>query len=181
MRPFVKLLHQYNPCHFDITGSRIKYGETIDGQFRGIEYFNIEHHDKKSLLRLVPSKYREEFCLTLMKINTIIPPHTDSGILTTINFYIETDNCITQFYKFNGEPKKHQIENQDTGYIFDEDDLIKTKSFVAKKYDVYILDVSQPHSVKPIGEIKERLGLSLATNTYNYDDVCNMLYETGNL
>jgi len=54
-------------------------------------------------------------------------------------------------------------------------------SFIANQYDAWVLDVSQPHSVKPIGDITERLGLSLATNTYNYDDVCNMLHETGNL
>ena len=52
---------------------------------------------------------------------------------------------------------------------------------MAEDGDVWILDVSQPHSVYPTGKRTERLGLSLATNTYNYDEVCNMLKETGNL
>lgn len=178
---FHKLLHKFNPEPFDTTGSRIRFGEEVGGSFKGIEYFNTNHSNTDSLFRVVPNKYRENFCLTLMKINTIIPPHTDTGILVTINFYLETSNCITQFYKFKGEPKKYQIENQKEGFIFDENDLEPAGSFIAEQYDAWVLNVSQPHSVKPLGNITERLGLSLATNTYNYDDVCNMLYETGNL
>ena len=178
---FHKLLHKFNPEPFDITGSRIRFGEQVEGQFKGIEYFNINHSNTDSLFSVVPNKYRENFCLTLMRINTIIPPHTDTGILVTINFYIETSNCITQFYKFKDEPKKYQIENQKEGFIFDENDLEPAGGFIAEQYDAWVLNVSQPHSVKPLGNITERLGLSLATNTYSYDDVCNMLYETGNL
>jgi hypothetical protein len=178
---FQKLKHKFDSKPFDILESRIRFGKQINGQFKGVEYFNINHSDSDSLFQLIPNQYRQNFCLTLMKINTIIPPHTDTGILVTINFYLETNNCITQFYKFNGEPKKYQVENQTDGFIYDENDLIKTQSFIAKKNDVYLLDVSQPHSVKPIGEMKERTGLSISTNTYSYDDMCNMLYETGNL
>jgi hypothetical protein len=175
---FHKLKYKFNPKPFDILESRIRFGEQVDGQFKGIEYFNIDHSDTNSLFKVVPNQYRQNFCLTLMKINTIIPPHTDTGILVTINFYIETSDCITQFYKFKGEPKKYQIENQKEGFIFDENDLEKAGSFIAKQYDAWVLDVSQPHSVSGGGN---RLAFSLATNTYNYDDVCNMLYETGNL
>lgn len=178
---FLKLKNKFNPKPFDITGSSIRFGEQVDSQFKGIEYFNINYSNTDSLFSLVPNQYRENFCLTLMKINTIIPPHTDTGIMVTINFYIETSNCTTQFYKFKGESKKYQIENQKEGFIFDEIDLVPAGSFIANQYDAWVLDVSQPHSVKPIGDITERIGLSLATNTYNYDDVCNMLYETGNL
>jgi hypothetical protein len=175
---FHKLKHKFNPKPFDIIGSRIRFGEQVEGQFKGIEYFNIEHSDTNSLLKVVPIQYRQNFCLTLMRINTIIPPHTDTGILVTINFYIETSDCVTQFYKFKGEPKKYQIENQKEGFIFDENDLEKAGSFIAEQCDAWVLDVSQPHSVSG-GD--NRLAFSLATNTYDYNDVCNMLYETGNL
>jgi hypothetical protein len=154
---FQKLKYKFNPEPFDIIGSRIRFGEQVNDQFKGIEYFNINHSNTNSLFNVVPNQHRENFCLTLMKINTIIPPHTDTGILVTINFYIETDNCITQLYK---------------------NDLEKTKSFVAEQYDAWVLDVSKPHSVSG-GD--NRMAFSLATNTYTYDDVCNMLYETGNL
>jgi hypothetical protein len=175
---FQKLKYKFNSKPFDILGSRIRFGEQVSDQFKGIEYFNIDHSDTSSLFQVVPIQYQQNFCLTLMKINTIIPPHTDTGILVTINFYIETDNCITQFYKFKGEPKRYQVENQKEGFIFDENDLEKTKSFIAEQYDAWLLDVGQPHSVS---DGSNRMAFSLATNTYTYDDVCNMLYETGNL
>jgi len=175
---FHKLKYKFDPKPFNTLESRIRFGEQVDGQFKGIEYFNIDHSDTNSLFQVVPNQYRQNFCLTLMKINTIIPPHTDTGILVTINFYLETSNCITQFYKFKGEPKKYQIENQKEGFIFDENDLEKSGSFIAEQNDAWVLDVSQPHSVSGGNN---RIAFSLATNTYNYDDVCNMLYETGNL
>jgi hypothetical protein len=34
-----------------------------------------------------------------MTINRGIPPHTDSDILTTINFYLDTDGCDTVYYE----------------------------------------------------------------------------------
>ena len=89
---FLKLKNKFNPKPFDITGSRIRFGEQVDSQFKGIEYFNINYSNTDSLFSLVPNQYRENFCLTLMKINTIIPPHTDTGIMVKINFYIEKSN-----------------------------------------------------------------------------------------
>lgn len=117
-----------------------------------------------------------------MKINTEIPPHTDSGIKFTINCYLQTDNCLTQFYKLNSDnPKLTKLPTQTNGRIYDEADLIKTNSFIAKPNEVWVLDVSQPHGVFPLGEFKERVAITLSSMIYNYNDVCNMLYETGNL
>lgn len=181
MESFKKLNTKFTANDYDVLNSRIKFGDYVEGEFKGIEYFNIDYDNRNSLFGLIPEKYRENFCLTLMKINTIVPPHTDTGINVTINFYLQTDDCITQFYRFKNNPNKRQVMNQIDGFIFEESDLEKTGNFIAEKYDVYVLDVSQPHSVYSIGELKERLGLSLATNTYTYEQVCNMLIETGNL
>lgn len=177
MESFKKLRSSYFPSHYDILSSRIKFGETVDNEFRGIEYFNISF-DTKNLLKIIPPQYRENFCITLMKINTEVPPHTDTGILVTINYYYKTSNSITTFYKFKNEPRKYQIENQTDGYLFHEEDLEETGHFQADPYEAWILDVSQPHSVKGGGD---RVAISLATNTYNYEQVCNMLVETGTL
>ena len=58
-----------------------------------------------------------------MTIDCGIPPHTDSDIKVTINFYIRTDNCRTVYYKLlSDNPKKYQIENQTNGFIFDKND-----------------------------------------------------------
>jgi hypothetical protein len=181
MESFQKLKNNFIPNRYEILNSRIKFGDNVNGEFEGIEYFDVYYPDSYSLYKVIPSQYWENFCMTLMKINTVVPPHTDTGINVTINFYLQTDDCVTQFYKFKNEPKKHQIKNQTNGFIFEESDLEKTSKFIAEKNQVYVLDVSQPHSVKPLYKMKERFGLSLATNTYNYQQVCNMLTETGNL
>jgi hypothetical protein len=181
MESFKKLKHNFKPNRYDILNSRIKFGDYVEGEFKGIEYFNVYYPDSFSLYKFIPPQYWENFCMTLMKINTVIPPHTDTGINVTINFYLQTDDCVTQFYKFKEQPKKYQIKNQTNGFIFEESNLEPAGKFISEKNQVYVLDVTQPHSVKPLGKIKERMGLSLATNTYSYEQVCKMLIETGNL
>ena len=177
MESFKRLKTSFFPSRYDILKSRIKFGENINDEFKGIEYFDISF-DTKNLLKIIPPQYQENFCVTLMKINSEVPPHTDTGIKVTINYYYDTGNCVTTFYKFKKEPKKYQIENQTNGYLFDEQALEQTGFFKARPYEAWILDVSQPHSVKGGGN---RVAISLATNTYNYEQVCNMLIETGTL
>lgn len=179
MESFKKLKQSFFPCRYDIVKDGIKFGEIVDNEFKGIQY-SILNPDYR-LLKVIPKKYQNDFCVNLMRINREIPPHTDTGIKVTINFYYKTENCITQFYNFNGEPRKYQIENQVDGYIYDESDLKKTDSFIAKNYEAWILDVTKPHSVKPFSGIKERVAITLATFTHSYEDVCNMLIETGHL
>jgi len=181
MESFQKIKCNFNSVDYVILNSRIKFGNNILNEFKGIEYFDIKLNNESNIYSIIPEKYRKDFCVTLMKINTQIPPHTDSGINVTINFYIETENCVTQFYKPKNIPQKHQIENQTNGFLFEKKDLMPTSNFVANKNDVYVLDVSQPHSVYSNETIKERIGLSLATNSHSYKDVIDMLKETGSL
>jgi hypothetical protein len=117
-----------------------------------------------------------------MTINARIPPHTDTEIVTTINFYIETDNCRTQFYRpTTVEPRRYQIENQTDGYIFEETDLEPTGSFIAQPGEVWVLDVKSIHSVEPLGKIRLRKAVTLGTHLHEYEAVVEMLKETGNL
>lgn len=179
---FHKLKYGFNIDNYEKLLPTKSYGEVVDGEFKGIQYRYVDFPKMDNLFHLLPQKYRLDFFTQEMKVNRLIPPHTDSGIKVTINFYIRTDNCLTQFYRFkNNNPKTIQVNNQTDGYIFDENDLIKTKSFVANPNEVWVLDVSQPHGVFPLGEFEERVAITLATPIHSYDDVCNMLYETGNL
>ena len=158
------------------------YGETVDGEFKGIQYKYVDFPTMQDLFLLFPERYRQDFFTQVMKVNRLIPPHTDSGIKTTINFYIKTDNCLTQFYRFkNNNPKRIQIENQTDGYIFDEKDLDLIGCFHAKDGDVWMLDVTIPHSVLPLAEFNDRIAITLATPIHSFETVCEMLKETGNL
>lgn len=177
---FRKLKYNYTVGEYNIKDTQMSFGETIDDKFFGIKYCYADV--KNNILdSILPKEYHKFFFMTIMQINREIPPHTDSGIKSTINFYIKTDDCLTQFYKFNTDkPKTKQVENQSDGYIFDLDDLIPTESFIAKPNEGWVLDVTKPHSVIPQSEFKERLAVAFSSEL-EYDVVCDILKDEGYL
>lgn len=175
---FQKLNKNFEPIIYAVThGLKTFTGQ--DGQ--GIDYKKIWSPEQDTLLDVIPERYRADFHLTIMKINTRIPPHTDTEIVTTINFYIDTDNCRTVFYRAKPNARTFQIANQTDGYIFNEEDLEELDSFVAEPTEAWVLDVKQVHSVEPQGELKLRRAVTLGTRDHNYEAVCEMLRETGYL
>jgi hypothetical protein len=180
---FVKLKHPFSTPKFKTLDSHMRYGEVVDGVFMGIEYFKVDvnQQEVENLLNIIPKSYQKDFCLTLMKVNTRVPPHTDSGINVTLNYYVETGNCVTNFYRFKDTPQSYQIQNQTDGHIYSEDSVELVESFRAQSGEVYLLDVTKPHSVEPDLNFSMRTAFSLATNTYTFDEVSEMLKQTGNL
>lgn len=126
----------------------------------------------------IPLRYRADFCLSLLKINGPVPPHTDSEVKTSINFYIEPGNYRTTFYTPEPKAVKRQIENQTNGYIFQPHELANRGSFVARPGDAYLLGVNEVHDVQGSGE---RTVMCLATDKYDFYEVLHMLVETGNV
>jgi hypothetical protein len=117
-----------------------------------------------------------------MKINHEIPPHTDSNIKCTINFYIKTEPCITEFYDIISDaPKTLQIANQTDGHIYDISDLMLIGAFAAQQGEVWLLDTTIPHSVVPVNELSDRVALCIATRFHDFNAVRDMLKETGAL
>ncbi len=180
---FLKLKKTFHDVAYN-EGDRFRsYGFELNGKIHGIEYLRLEDIDKRPFLSVIPERYYKDFYLTLMKINAIVPPHTDSNILATINFYIRTDNCLTQFYSFNTDKiESFKLSTQTTGSIFARHCLDDEDSFIADPYDIYLLDVSKPHSVSSVSNSKvERLAFCLQTMVHNFDAVKMMLEETDSL
>lgn len=149
-----------------------------EGNIKGITYNKIWSPDMNNFYKIIPEKYRDDFCLSIMNINCAVPPHTDTEILVTINFYVETSGARTVFYEsIVDKPRTTQIENQTDGYLYFEEDLKETGSFIAKDYEVWVLDVKKIHSV--IGNLKTRKAVTLSTNTHSYEDVIAMIKESG--
>ena len=126
----------------------------------------------------IPLRYRADFCLSLLKITGSVPPHTDSEVKTSINFYVDPGNYRTTFYTPEPKAVKRQIENQTNGYIFQPHELANRGSFVAKPGDAYLLGVDRVHDVQGEGE---RTLLCLATDKYDFYEVLHMLVETENV
>jgi hypothetical protein len=174
---FLQLKNSFDVGKYTIQKEQMFFGENG----KGIGYYHVDLPKKDELMNIIPKKYHKDFFITMMKVNTEIPPHTDSGIKSTINFYIQTDNCLTQFYKFaTDKPKTKQVKNQSDGVIYNEDDLIRTTSFMAKPGEAWLLNVTMPHSVKPGGNFKKRLAIAMSS-TLCYDDVKQILTTAGQL
>ena len=187
---FAKLKNKFYIDDYTKKSLIVSYGKQInDTTFKGISYSSIEFNNKKEIIsfkeifKIIPERYRQYFMIAVMEVNTQIPPHTDSKILSTINIYINTDNCLTQFYKFkNKNLKKTQIENQTNGFLFEINDLDLTDSFIAESNDAFLLDVSTPHAVIPQGNTSiNRTAIVLQSGVFNFNEVIEMLEETGNI
>jgi hypothetical protein len=158
---FRKLNKTFSNLDYDQGGEQISYGNVIT--------YNHAKITKGGVYFVLPLRYRQDFCLSVMNITDAVPPHTDSEIKCTINFYRETDPCITRFYRCQGNSVTLKIPNQTNGRIYEKDNLVCTGEFMAKEGDAYLL----------FG-IKKRTAICLGTDKYDFDQVSEMLYETGN-
>jgi hypothetical protein len=179
---FAKLNKEFTLGEYEKVREVISYGKERPDEFKGIQYSRVKIPNMHDVYQVIPQRFRKHFGLNLMRINSVVPAHTDSYIKMCINFYTQTENCITYFHKPIVEnPKKYQIPNQSDGYMFDETDLMRDDNFIANTGEAWVLDVTKPHSVVPLGDIKERRAFTLATTAFTFDEVCDMLRETGNL
>lgn len=180
---FIKLKNNLDLANYSIDETTNSYGMKVNGVFKGIKYSKTDTALKESLFNLIPKENRHFFDISVMQVNTYIPPHTDSNIMATINFYIKTSNCLTQFYSLNTDtPKTTQVENQTNGHLFSIHDLNIEDNFVAKPGEIWLLDVSKPHSVHPTeNSTIDRVALCLQSRKFNFDEIVTMLQTTGNL
>lgn len=173
---FIKLEKSFEKPLYAVTDNL----KTFKHDGKGIDYKKVWSPEAEKIYGVLPKRYWQDFHLTVMTIDCIIPPHTDTEIVTSINFYLQTEGCTTTFYKPKMENLRTvQVENQTDGHIYFEDDLVEIGSFVAKDYEIWLLDVSQIHGVK--GEFNLRKALTLGTFIHKYGDVIEMLKETGNV
>jgi hypothetical protein len=142
-----------------------------------IGYFAIKDLNA-NLLKVIPEGYRDAFSVSEMKIVDSVPPHTDSDVKAVVNFYIQPNNYKTVF--FGGNSPTYQVPNQTNGRVFYRENLVELDSFVAKDGEAFCLDVTTPHALDSLDDLpKERIALCLSTHDYDFEQVCNMLCDTG--
>jgi hypothetical protein len=131
-----------------------------------------------------------------MTINSVLLPHRDNDLISTINFYVDAGNCRTVFYKEKEGAEFWQPENiitrpkskleteQEIAYVkavYDLEDVEESSSFIAKNGEAWLLDVREIHNVVPLEEFTVRKAIALRTKKYGYIEVLDMLKETGNV
>ena len=146
-------------------------------QWKGIKYYDAYSKVSDKLWNLIPCRFHDDFKLRIMTINCHIPPHTDSNILCSINAYIKSDGSTTKFYSIIGDTITRKITNQTNGSIFDNACLTQLGEFIAAQGEVYLLDVTVPHSVEPIDNESgtERIAVCLQSKTKTFGQVLDML------
>lgn len=173
---FVKLNKKINVGKF--TETTLINAYAING--KGISFYNIDDYNRDLILSIIPERFRNDFHMREMKINYNIPPHTDSYVTATINFYVKATDCETKFFKKADSGLGVKMTTQTTGRTFKEDQLEFTGSFVAETNDVWLLDVSHPHSVQSLStNTVDRIAIVLQSPKYNFDQIHAMLVETG--
>ena len=166
---FEKLNIKIDTPSYEVGKKELEYGIDINNKFNGLWYSDLKINEQ---VDLIPKKYKSAFYLLFLEANSYIFPHSDSDPTAVINFYIETNNCATQFYEIKNNAEPYQIENQTDGCVYNLDDLIETKSFIAQPGDVYILDVSKVHSVIPLDNTEiNRKAICFSTNSLSFNQV----------
>jgi len=135
---------------------------TEEGDDRGIRYWNTP--DNHHLWRIIRPDRRHLWSMSLMTINSSIPPHTDSGARTVINCYGDTADAVTHFHTQTQQTvTQRQVQNQTTGHLYDPRELTITAEFTAQAGEMWMLAVDQIHSVTTQNP-EERWAICLSTN-----------------
>lgn len=182
---FIKLKNNFICQDFKVLSEKVLYGKKFKNDFEGLLYHNTEMNNKKYFYQILPEKYRKDFFISHMHIKLHdkkeIPPHTDSGVKSCINFYINTNNEETQFFSIINNGDTTQITNQTDGYIFNRKMLMLEDYFIAQNNEVYLLDVSKPHAIVSKEMHINRNAITLQSTNYFFKDVYNMLLETNSI
>lgn len=156
-----------------------QFGQKLNDKFHGISYYYADENPaltavKQQLLSYLPENKRDLFYVSMLVISTPeIPPHIDSIIKTSINFYVKTANAVTRFHKIKDGVNSTfmKLSNQTDGCILDIQCLETVSEFTADEGDVWILDVKQPHSVSCSAN-ENRVAFCLQTVHLNFNEVC---------
>lgn len=157
-----------------------QFGKKKIGIFWGMSYFKIQDEIDQEIRSVLPQKYQKYFETSIFKINIpYIPVHIDNEILTSINFYVQTGNAKTYFYKHKDKSiDVEKLPNHTDGALFKEKDLERIDSFVAQPGEVWLLNVKVPHSVRS-KTFKKRIAYCLQSRHIDYEETKQILQENG--
>lgn len=99
-----------------------------------------------------------------------IGPHIDHGPKCVLNWYKQSNNSMTMFYKSKENSIPFRAENEDEAKLYKHEDLVLYDCFSASDNDIYLLDVSKIHAVSS-PRPGNRLFLSFSWKDYTYSEV----------
>jgi hypothetical protein len=136
----LNLKHKISESDFKIVKENVSYGS--------LTHYSVDFNKIEILKSILPKEVRDDFHYSLMTANGTVSPHIDSDVTVGINFYIETGDCLTTFYKKSKNSSSYKIDVQTDGEFYLEDGLEVVAEFKAENNDIYLLDLKKIHSVK---------------------------------
>lgn len=113
------------------------------GKFAKLSYYTV----KNSELDVSVFKYKPAVRYCELIGNGLLRPHIDHKISCCVNYYIESNNCTTTFYKKQKSSIPSVCYGEYTANLYNVEELIELDSFIAKDGECYLLNVSEIHSV----------------------------------
>ncbi len=156
---------------FEILDKRIEF--ELDTVGHRIQYFNVVSQCVDNFIATL-GQHGQYFYTSFVNIETSVPPHTDIVDRVSINFYIETGDYRTVFYKSTDNSTRLTYADHGDGHVYNADELEEIDSFVANPGDVYVLDGKIIHAVESAGHLPRKF-LQVATDKLEYNQVLEIL------
>jgi hypothetical protein len=138
-----------------------------------LQYFNINNIEefKKQHYRKIFSLLPDRVSFAVIYGKGVLLPHKDHGCQVSLNYYIDAEDDVTQFYEalepnVVGATYPGKIQSN----IFNETDLLAKDNFVAKSNELFLLNVSEIHSVIKTS-IKPRVFIAYSWNHITYEEL----------
>lgn len=106
----------------------------------------------------------------------LVTPHRDQGDRVALNFYLDTDDGITIFYR---EARVPVVDTKLPRLTLTSpvEDLIETDRFSAQRFDCYLLDVSMIHGIQKYTDTPRTM-ITFRWRNHDYKTILNSLNFT---
>lgn len=156
---------------FKILDKKIEFD--LDTAGNQIQYFNVASDYVDNFIAAF-GKHQQHFYKSFVSVGTSVPPHTDIVDKVNINFYIETGNYKTTFYKGDDNSSRVTYADHGNGHTYNINELEELDSFIASPGDVYVLNGKVIHGVNSDTRLPRKF-LQVSTNVLEYEQVLDLL------
>lgn len=167
---FKKLLDNAR-IDYQVLDQRIAFD--LDSQGRKIQYSNVTSQYLDDFMTRLGDHARH-FHTSFVNIEATVPPHTDIVDQVNINFYIETGDYRTTFYRSTSNSAGFTYADHGDGHAYRMEDLEPIASFVAQPGDVYVLNGKIIHGVTCDASTPRKV-LQVSSRDLEYDQVIDIL------
>ena len=131
-------------------------------------------YEKLPFLKLMPDM------ITIAEINGpgYLGAHRDHGTKCVLNWYVESNSDKTIFYKEKPDATPFVAPGEQTANIYNIEDVEPVDEFIAKDNELYLLNVSEIHSVHSYNHGIRRF-VNLAWRDTDYDTILQRVRQYG--